>query len=616
MEGDNFVSAFARDAVGEIKSRLDLVEIVSEQLQLKNQGKNFVGLCPFHQEKTPSFTVSPEKQLYHCFGCGASGDLFSFVMQTENISFPEALRLLAHRTGVNLPDERVGRSKADKIKDEYYELNESAMRFYRYILCNRAEGKKALQYLKNRGIDSSSIESFNIGLAPDSWDSLLKAAVKKGYSAELLAQAGLIVKKANGNNYYDRFRNRIIFPIFDYRKRVIGFGGRILNEDKKGPKYLNSPTTLLFDKSKVLYGIDRAVTEIRRQKKAIVVEGYTDVILACQEGITNIVASLGTALSQLQARAIRAQAEEVIIAYDADTAGEAATERGLDILKEFGCLVKVAEFPEGFDPDSYIRSKGKEAFKDIINKSRPLTEYRLQNLKEKYNLNQPEEKMLFIKDMLPIIASLNNMLEREEYLKRLAEDLEVSEEALRTEVKKNIKKPRKTEKNGNILRKTEQTNYIREEEIEPAEKVILSLLFAYEGVFSKVVERVSDNFFSPNVEKIIKACKKSLEEGNGLKAENLRDYFADEYLHRLIASIDFNSPWEGFSNEEILRVVDDCMRKLKIKKLVSGREKVEKKIKEKEKEGTDGESVKLLLNEWKSLKREEQELYRSGKKEG
>lgn len=610
------MKAFAGDTIEEIKSRCDLVELVSEQIMVKKQGSNYVGLCPFHQEKTPSFTVSPEKQLYHCFGCGASGDLFSFVMQTENMTFPEALRMLADRTGVVLPEEKTGKSKTDKLKEELSNLNESAMRFYNYILCKRPEGKKALQYLENRGVGHSLVETFNIGFAPNSWDSLLNVALKKGYSEETLAGAGLIVKSKDGKKYYDRFRNRIMFPIFDYRKRVIGFGGRIIDEDEWGPKYLNSPATMLFDKSRALYGINFAITEIRRQKKAIVMEGYTDVILAHREGITNAVASLGTALSPMQARTLRAQAEEVIIAYDADSAGEAATERGLDILNNSGCRVKVAVFPEGFDPDSFIRSKGKEAFESILEEARPLTEYRVQNLKEKFNLDRPEEKMLFVKNIIPVISSINNNVEREEYIKHLAEDLDVSEQAFRAEIKKNIKIPRKTEKIGNNLRKNEQTKYIREEEIEPAEKVILSLLFAYEGVFNKVVERVSEKLFSSHFEKIIEACNKITGEGKELRAEKLRVYFDDEALHKLIAEADFNSPWEGFSEDEVLRVVDDCMRRLKLKKLSSDREKIEKRIKETEKAGKQGESVKLLLSEWERLKSEEQELCRSGKKEG
>lgn len=607
---------FSGDLVEEIKSRCDLVEIISEQIRLEKRGGNYVGLCPFHQEKTPSFSVSPDKQLYYCFGCGASGDIFSFVMQTENISFAETIPLLARRAGVVLPDKtgKISR-RVDSQRAMHYSLNKLAMNFYQYVLWEKPAGRKALQYLEDRGIEKSSLESFMIGFALPSWDALVKEAIRKGYAPQDLVQAGLAVaKKPSG--FYDRFRNRIIFPIFDHRKRVIGFGGRSLEEDARSPKYLNSPATQLFDKRRVLYGIERAMKEIRGEKRAVVVEGYTDVILTHQEGITNTVASLGTALTPMQAHLLRAQAREVVIAYDADSAGEAATERGLDILRGSGCTVKVVSLPEGADPDSFIRSNGRDAFKKLIDEARPLTAYRLHNIKKKYDLTRTGDKLSFIQEAMPVLSSINNRLEKEEYLKEVAEELDISEGALRAEIKKFTQKQRKIEKKGNNLGKIEQTMYIRPNEIEPAEKVILSLLFVHEGVFNRVVERKKGTYFSENMEKILAACHKIYEEDAELKIDKLRGYLSDESLYELMTAIDFNNPWDGFSDEEIIGVIDDCIHKLKIKKLSKDRMLIEKKIKMMEQAGEQDEPIRLLLAEWESIKQAEQELYGEGKREG
>lgn len=607
---------FSGNLVEEIKSRCDLVEIVGEQISLEKRGENYVGLCPFHQEKTPSFSVSPEKQLYYCFGCGASGDIFSFVMQTENMSFTEAKSFLARRAGVVLPDRTGGFSRrGDEQKTVQYSLNRMAMEFYQHILLEKPVGRKALQYLENRGIERSSLESFGVGFAPPGWDILLKEAVRKGHEPRDLVEAGLVAARKTGG-FYDRFRNRVIFPIFDYRERVIGFGGRSLEEDERSPKYLNSPGTQLFDKRRVLYGIEKAMKEIRREKKAVVVEGYTDVILTHQEGITNTVASLGTALTQMQAHLLRAQAREVVIAYDADSAGEAATERGLDILRRSGCTVRVVSLPGGADPDSFIRSNGREAFENLMEAALPLTSYRLNKIKEKYDLDRMEDRLGYIQEAMPVLVSINNRLEKEEYLKEMAEELDVSEGALRTEIKKFTQKQRKEERKGNNLGKIEQTMYIRPNEIDPAEKVILSLLFVDEGVFNRVVERRKDISFSNNMEKIFAACSKTCEMDSELKIDRLRGYLSDESLYGLIVSIDFDNPWEGFSNEEIMRVVDDCIQRLKIKKMAEDRTLIEKKIKEMELAGGQGETIRLLLAEWENIKQAEQELCGEGKREG
>ncbi len=605
----SLANTFESDFIDEVKSRCDLVDIAGEQINLEKKGSNYVGLCPFHSEKTPSFSLSREKQLYHCFGCGASGDLFAFVMNTENITFPDAVRAMAAKAGLKIPEEKAENKEVDSAKEKYYQLHQSALRFYSYILQKRPEGRKALQYLKKRGITDSSIEFFGIGYAPAAWDSLYKKAIQKGYSPHDLIAAGLVGNSSDGNRFFDRFRDRIMFPIEDIRGRVIGFGGRIMVEKPREPKYLNSPATLIFDKRKVLYGIHAALANIRKEKRALVVEGYTDVILLHQEGFKNVVASMGTALNPLQARLLRAQAEEVVIAYDADVAGAAAAERGLFILKDTGCSVKVAAFPAGHDPDSFIREKGKKSFQELLENAEPLLQYRIRIIKEKYNLNQPEGKLLFVKEVMSVIHSVENVLERDEYLKKLAEETDISEKALRTELRKygkaqTNKEPDTVDKSGGA----EDDSELRQSEIHPAEKVILSLLFSYEGLYKTIIEKINDDIFSPDVAKIIDACRTLGKEGNNIKAEQLINCFNDRFLQQIIAELNFKSPWDGFSDDEVLKIVDDCVGNLNKKKIVFKRQKIEKKIKEAEKEGRKGDVVKLLLNEWERLKLAEQKL--------
>ena len=414
--------------IEEVKEHNEIVAVISDYVQLKPQGRSYVGLCPFHGEKTPSFTVSREKQLYHCFGCGAGGDVLSFIMNIENLSFREALRLLAERANISLPDEHLSPPQRQQ-KEEYerlYQLNDLAARFYQKILLQTETGHRALAYLEARGISRQTAEQFRLGYAPAHWTGLVTFLRKKGISLHEAEKAGLV--RGGGEGFYDRFRDRLLFPICNLRGRVIGFGGRILGEGQ--PKYLNSPETAVFQKSRSLYGLYQARDAIRRERRAMIVEGYLDVLQAHQQGITGVVASLGTALTADQVKMLKRYTGRVVIAYDSDVAGQAATVRGLDLLQEAGLEVRVAVLPPGEDPDSLLRKEGAEAFLSLVAKSVDLFTFKLSYILESEDLTTPGGKARAVNQVFPILSQVRNQIAREAYLKQIAAAVSVSEESL------------------------------------------------------------------------------------------------------------------------------------------------------------------------------------------
>ena len=399
--------------IEEVQNRSDIVEVISEYLPLKPAGKNFKALCPFHQEKTPSFMVSPDRQLFKCFGCNAGGDVISFLSKHEGLTFMEALKMLADRAGVRLPemDREEGR-KSLRI----FDLNELGTRFFQNSLESR-EGKGALKYLEEgRRLSKETIRKFRLGYAPASWDSLLREAGKRGFPPSILEQAGLALRRKDGKGFYDRFRSRIIFPIFNVTGKVIGFGGRAL--DGRDPKYMNSPETAIYHKSANLYGLNLAKEHILREGKVIVVEGYLDAITPSQGGIGNVVASLGTALTSSHVRLLRRYGQDVVMVYDSDTAGVEATLRGMDLLVEEGMHVKVVSLPPDRDPDEFVRREGKDAFRAKIEEAQDLFDYKLNLLASRHNRDSVEGKARIVNQMLPIIDKVQDAIEKKGYIKK------------------------------------------------------------------------------------------------------------------------------------------------------------------------------------------------------
>ncbi len=399
----------------EIRRRADIVEIISPHVRLRKSGRRLSGLCPFHQERSPSFTVDPEKGLWHCFGCKAGGDLFSFVELTEKVTFQEAVELLARRLG--LPPRTPADAARTRARDRLLSMHEEAAHFFAAGL-KRGTGKRALAYLKRRGVSEESIEGFGLGYAPDAWDGLLQALGKRGFAGADLARAGLVLARNDGG-FYDRFRNRLIFPIRDASGRAVAFGGRALAEDQQ-PKYLNSPETPLFQKGQVLYGFDRARSAIAESGRAIVVEGYLDVIACHEAGFAETVATMGTALTSQHVDVLRRRTERLVLGFDSDSAGLAAALRGRELFARAGLDVRVITMPEGRDPDDVIRDRGAPAFGELVEAALPMIEWELSRVLARADGRGEREMMEAVRDAVSVLARVPGGVEREHYVTWLA----------------------------------------------------------------------------------------------------------------------------------------------------------------------------------------------------
>lgn len=427
-----------QELLQEIKEKNDIVAIISEYLTLKKAGRSLIGLCPFHGEKTPSFNVNQTKQLFYCFGCGTGGDVFQFLMKIENWDFVTTARHLAERAGIVWPEMKL-KTEKEVQAEMFYKINKLAAAYFHQCLTVTESCAEARQYLEERKITQASWIKFNLGFALPGWHNLLEILLKKGVALEQAESLGLLAFGENG--YYDRFRDRLIFPVFDPRGKVVGFGGRVL--DKNQPKYLNTPETLIFHKSNLLYGLNLAKDAIRKKGQAMIVEGYFDVVQAHQHGFDYTVASQGTSLTREQARLIKRYAQEVILAYDADAAGQQATLRGLEILEEAGLNVKILRLTAGDDPDSFLRQHGQAAFAEILEKVVNLTDFKIELALKKYQINTPNGKTDAVREILPVLGAMQNLITRESYLRKISRELGVSETAIYEELEKWRKSNRK-----------------------------------------------------------------------------------------------------------------------------------------------------------------------------
>ena len=411
-----------------IKQKINIVDLIQEYLPLKKAGVNFKAPCPFHQEKTPSFIVSPERQIWHCFGCSKGGDIFKFLMEKEGIDFPEALEILAKRAGVTLTRQK---AKVKSRKDKLYEANQKAAQFFHYILTEHKLGKNALEYLKGRGVTDATIEEFNLGYAPNSWDSLTKFLKKRDFSTEDLIEAGLIVPSKTGG--YDRFRGRVIFPLIDVKNQIMGFSGRILGVGE--PKYINSPQTPIFDKSNFLFGLNLSKGEIRQKNKAILTEGEMDMIMSYQAGVKNVVASKGTALTIGQVDLIKRYADTILLCFDKDLAGDMASRRGIEIADGAGLNITIIKIPEGKDPAELV-IKDLPAWEKAVEGAEAIYDYYLRSISQRYNTDTAEGKKRAALELLPIWAKITDSLTFDHYVQKLSALLGISDELLRREINK------------------------------------------------------------------------------------------------------------------------------------------------------------------------------------
>ncbi|HEX2916461.1 MAG TPA: DNA primase [Chloroflexia bacterium] len=458
------MEGYVPNYIEEIKRRLSIVDVVGQRVNLKKSGKNYKGLCPFHAEKSGSFYVWPESESYYCFGCKESGDIFNFIMKTEGLGFSEALEQLASRAGIILPERQPNLDQEAKARkgerERLREANNSAATYFQHLLLNSKEGQAARQYLEKRGVSAAAIESFGLGYAADSWDNLFNYLTGKGFTPQELLDAGLTGERENDGGYYDRFRGRLMFPIRDRQGQVIAFGGRVLeNAPKDAPKYLNSPQTVLFDKSATLYGLDLAKESIRRSDRAVIVEGYLDVIMAHQYGYSNVIAPLGTALGEKHIGILKKLTKRIVLALDADTAGELATLKGIEVLKQgfdsktvavptarglirfeqqLDADVRIASLPAGKDPDEVVREGGGK-WRELIERALPVVDYYFASVAASVDINSARGKSEAVEKLIPAILEVRDRIQREHYIQKLARLTRIEDSLLRGELNRAAK---------------------------------------------------------------------------------------------------------------------------------------------------------------------------------
>ncbi|MGN9164612.1 DNA primase [Tissierellaceae bacterium HCP3S3_D8] len=517
-------SYISDETIEKVKDRCDILEIVSDYVPLKKSGANYLGLCPFHNEKTPSFTVSDTRQFYHCFGCGEGGDSISFIMKKENMDFVEAVKFLANKYGIEIKEGQVKDRYTDE-KERLYKINREAARFfYKNLISN----SRALEYLRRRQIGPKVIQRFGLGYSPNSWDSIYKYLNNIGYKDEEIEKIGLIAKRNGNNGYYDRFRNRIIFPIIDTNSRVIGFGGRVM--DQTMPKYLNSKESIIFNKGEHLYGLNLVSKHSNRQR-ILLVEGYMDVISLHSKGINYAVASLGTSLTQRQSKLLKRYGKEVYICYDSDAAGIKATLRAINILLEDNIHPRIIILPDGMDPDEYINKYGMLEFEKLYANSYNYVDYRIYILKDKYNIDNTEDKIKFTIEVAAIIRSLNSPVKQDVYIEKVSEETGISKEAIKKEIMLNMDntgsgKDSKTFKNKapdiEPVRYKITSGYLK------AELDLIRLMIDDRDYFNLISDKLSiDDFSSVECKKIYRLIDEEYNASNLLRIDNIVEFAKD-----------------------------------------------------------------------------------------
>lgn len=544
---------YSDELIDEIKSNNDIVEVISQYVVLKRSGRNYFGLCPFHKEKSPSFSVSPDKQIFHCFGCGVGGNVFHFISKIENINFRESVELLAERAGIRLPSiDSQGDDKKTQLKKRVYEINQLAALFYHENLY-KPSSKVAQNYVKKRKLDNQTLKNFLIGYS-GTFNELYQFLKQKGYTEEEILASSLVNRTQNGT-YIDRFRHRFMFPIQDVRGRVIAFGGRVLDDSK--PKYINSPENIVYSKGRHLYGLYHA--KKHELKKIIIVEGYMDAVSLHQRGITNVVASLGTALTENQGHLLKNNAEQIIIGYDADGAGQAATIRGLEILQNMGCDLRILQIEGAKDPDEFVTKYGSDRFKQYVEKAISFVEFKVKILKEELNIQNTSDKIKFLNETAKILAKVTNKMEQEVYIQNIANEYDVSKEAIYAQINKLNAK----QEGSKILERKvprfavpKKEEKVKESTLKRENTILALLINSNIQTYQKIKEKIKpEDFYSQINQKILLKLYEEYEKGNS----NIYDpvnLFTEETLINHITEImaeDFEiTDWEKAAQDVIL----------------------------------------------------------------
>ncbi|XOA42838.1 MAG: DNA primase [Candidatus Nealsonbacteria bacterium] len=566
--------------IEEIKSKLDIVEVIGSYIQLKKAGASYRALCPFHSEKTPSFFVSPARQIWHCFGCNEGHSIFDFVMKIEGVEFGDALRMLAQKAGVELKPIRPElRTKRQRL----YEICELSTKFFEKQLGNSSKGKKAKDYLLKRGISEESVKKWRLGWAPDSWQGLTNFLVSENYKKEEIERTGLVIRNERGK-YYDRFRARIMFPVFDFNSQVIGFGGRVLQKSEKIAKYVNTPNTILYDKSKILYGLDKAKVEIRKKDFCILVEGYVDVIMAHQSDLINTAATSGTALSNYQLSILKRYSDNLFLAFDMDFAGDKATKRGIDLAQSKGFNLKVVKLPEDNDPADVL-SKAPKRFKKLVDNSLSILDFYFQNAFGQFDEKKPEGKREISKVLLPVIKRIPNKIEQSHWIQQLARRLNVSEKDVVEELRR-IKTERVSDVEISIL---ESPNPIfQKTRKELLEERLMSLILKEPQSFDLINKEVISCLSSKNQEVI--SILNNFENQKNLSQE----------LVNFLSYLSLKADIEEIEEEKIIPEIKFCLKEIKFLKVKDRLNKISLEIKRAEEE-KDSKKIKELtekFNQW------------------
>lgn len=551
---------YSDELIDEIRERSDIVEVISPFVQLKKRGANYLGLCPFHGEKTPSFTVNRDKQIYHCFGCGVGGNVFTFLMEYENYTFPEAVKELADKLGVQLPETNTfeERKRAD-LKSKMLEIYKEAAKFY-YFNLRSDVGLNAVKYLKNRSLSNETINSFGLGYSLKTGVSLYKHLKSVGYSDELMLDAKLVSFK-EGKGVFDMFWNRIIFPIMDINNKVIGFGGRVMGDAK--PKYLNSSESPIFNKRQNLYGLN--IAKHSREKFILLCEGYMDVISMHQAGFTNAIASLGTALTEEQSRLISRYVNEVIITYDSDNAGTTAALRAIPILKEAGLTVRILNLSPFKDPDEFIKNLGKNEFLKRIKESESSFNFELKNMERGYDLSEPEDKTKFLNKVAYKLTEFEEDLERENYITAVAEKYFIPREMLRNLVNK-LGNSRETNEAVKEIEKTKTRDKLTsaDEGRLKANRLLISCIAARPEFYSKIKNKITpEDFLTPLYKDVASKLFSGLDKGVPLNISNLVSRYETAETQSEIVTI-FDERFENdIKEKELERAFKELVIKVK-----------------------------------------------------
>ncbi len=558
------------EKIREIRETSSIVDVISDYISLKKVGVNHKGLCPFHNEKTPSLYVNENKRFFHCFGCGTSGDVFAFLMKHDNLSFAEAVRLLAKRYGIHLPEKPLNSRDRQRLseRESLFSINEAVANLYHGLLLNDPRAAKARQYLSQRGIGAETIQEHRIGFAPDSWDTVAQHLKSMALSPVLAGKLGLIVSKSGGQ-YYDRFRNRVMFPIWNVSRNIIGFGGRVIGQEE--PKYLNSPESVVYNKGQNLYGLQSAGHYIQKEGRAIIVEGYLDMLTLHQAGIKNTVAALGTALTEHQIQLLKRYTGDIITVFDADPAGEKAMARSLEPFLHNGISPRVIVLPKGEDPDSFVQKQGGAAFQEKIAGAGFLLDFVIERIIARHDISSPRGKVAVCDETVALLGQIADRMERDLYEQKIARRIGVSQAQIRS---RSAGLPaKKTEAQAAPAKQESATGQANN-----AELIILKILIAHPECIVRINDDIFEDFTQPDLKQLGVFITSSCRQEGGLDIRQLVESLDGQPMQKLLAQTAFfdNPP------DDPAKALDDCMRAVRLQKLAGEKKRVSMLLKQAE----------------------------------